>query len=195
MDDIKKQLEDDEEILWNGTPEKSPYVVGAFSDLRGFLVYTIFTSVIFGIIIFADSVDDSDDGSMMLSFLFFYLLMMSPVIYSLIKTIFFVNKAYDQIYYVITDRRLLLRNGINKIYYSSIYFKDIVDCHINVSISDRKAQTATIEVSQYGRYMSTNHLFNISGYGKVLKLINENIRKAKSEAISTKKNNSELQTI
>ena len=188
MDDIKKQLEDDEEILWNGTPEKSPYVVGAFSDLRGFLVYTIFTSVIFGIIIFADSVDDSDGGSLMVSFLFFYLLMMSPVIYSLIKTIFFVNKAYDQIYYVITDRRLLLRNGINKIYYSSIYFKDIVDCHINVSISDRKAQTATIEVSQYGRYMSTNHLFNISGYGKVLKLINENIRKAKAEAISAKKN-------
>ena len=161
MDDIKKQLEDDEEILWKGTPEKSPYIVGAFSDLRGFLVYTIFTSVMFGIIIFADSVDDSDGGSLMVSFLFFYLLMMSPVIYSLIKTIFFVNKAYDQIYYVITDRRLLLRNGINKIYYSSIYFKDIVDCHLNVSISDRKAQTATIEVSQYGRYMSTNHLFNI----------------------------------
>ena len=52
MDDIKKQLEDDEEILWNGMPEKSPYVIGAFSDLRGFLVYTIFTSVIFGFIVF-----------------------------------------------------------------------------------------------------------------------------------------------
>lgn len=188
MDDIKKQLEDDEEILWKGMPEKSPYVIGAFSDLRGFLVYTIFTSVIFGFIVFADSVDNSGSGSRMAGLLFFYLFMMSPVIYSLIKTIFFVNKAYNQIYYVITDRRLLLRNGINKIYYSSVYFKDIVDCHMYVSLSDRNAQTATIEVSQYGRYMSTNHLFNISDYAKVLKLINENIRNAKAEAISAKKN-------
>ena len=124
----------------------------------------------------------------MAGLLFFYLFMMSPVIYSLIKTIFFVNKAYNQIYYVITDRRLLLRNGINKIYYSSVYFKDIVDCHMSVSLSDRNAQTATIEVSQYGRYMSTNHLFNISDYANALKLINENIRKAKAEAISAKKN-------
>lgn len=188
MDDIKKQLEDDEEILWKGMPEKSPYVIGAFSDLRGFLVYTIFTSVIFGFIVFADSVDNSGSGSRMAGLLFFYLFMMSPVIYSLIKTIFFVNKAYNQIYYVITDRRLLLRNGINKIYYSSVYFKDIVDCHMSVSLPDRNAQTATIEVSQYGRYMSTNHLFNISDYAKVLKLINENIRNAKAEAISAKKN-------
>lgn len=188
MDDIKKQLEDDEEILWKGMPEKSPYVIGAFSDLRGFLVYTIFTSVIFRFIVFADSVDNSGSGSRMAGLLFFYLFMMSPVIYSLIKTIFFVNKAYNQIYYVITNRRLLLRNGINKIYYSSVYFKDIVDCHMYVSLSDRNAQTATIEVSQYGRYMSTNHLFNISDYAKVLKLINENIRNAKAEAISAKKN-------
>lgn len=187
MDDIKKQLEDDEEILWNGMPEKSPYVIGAFSDLRGFLVYTIFTSVIFGFIVFADSVDNSGSGSRMAGLLFFYLFMISPVIYSLIKTIFFVNKAYNKIYYVITDQRLLLRNGINKSYYSSVYFKDIVDCHMYVSLSDRNAQTATIEVSQYGRYMSTNHLFNISDYAKVLKLINENIRKAKAEAISAKK--------
>lgn len=188
MYDIKKQLEDDEEILWKGMTEKSPYVIGAFSDLRGFLVYTIFTSVIFGFIVFADSVDNSGSGSRMAGLLSFYLFMMSPVIYSLIKTIFFVNKAYNQIYYVITNRRLLLRNGINKIYYSSVYFKDIVDCHMYVSLSDRNAQTATIEVSQYGRYMSTNHLFNISDYAKVLKLINENIRNAKAEAISAKKN-------
>lgn len=26
MDDIKKQLEDDDEILWKGMPEKSPYL-------------------------------------------------------------------------------------------------------------------------------------------------------------------------
>ena len=34
MDDIKKQLEDDDEILWKGMPEKSPYLTALHAWIR-----------------------------------------------------------------------------------------------------------------------------------------------------------------
>ncbi len=166
---IEQLLGDDGKVLWEGKPQRYPYILSTFHfSLMGMLFLTGPAIVLWGIV-------TDPKGSFgwvgpvlfVAPFLFFGLLMFGAPLLA--------HWAYRHEKYVITSRRLFLHGGVRGQLLKIIQLADIRSLTVTASWIDRKYETATIKLyvgerggeSSLSRY---DRLSNIARPAEVIKL-------------------------
>lgn len=92
---------------------------------------------------------------------------------------FFYAKAYYNIYYAYTNKRLIVRKGIFGNNFASLEYKDITATSVKVGFLDKGCETGTLEFSSPSVHAGVPLRFNyISNPYENMKLIKEQIDSA-----------------
>jgi len=139
-EDLRQMLEPGERILWYGKPARVPYTVRHLA---------ILPFVLFMMILPAPFILASDALKHLPVIAFFALwygslglIGFGPVIYALL--------AWKNVYYVVTNRRVIERRGVVGIDYSALDLDLIQHVDVDVGFWDKKYGTGTITVSAVG---------------------------------------------
>ena len=119
--EIQKVLSSNEKIIWEGKPQKTPYII-----LN--LGYTFFMFVVLSTITRDSSTGQYDEVSPVSLLIGFTLFIIAFIVMIL---------NYNKIYYAITDKRLILQKGLIGRDFESIDFDKINSIAVNVGILDK----------------------------------------------------------
>ncbi len=142
-DNIERQLMADESIIWKGKPKKSAFVINASVKMMpiallwlafdGFFISTFVKTGGFGAM-----------GGFIIVFFAFHLM---PV-WIWLSQILTAGKRWKNTEYAVTDRRIMLRNGLIGYQYESIYYTDIANVSLRVGAIDRMLKVGDICIHQ-----------------------------------------------
>lgn len=135
MREIDKVLNDDEKVLWEGKPQKGVYLASA---VGGSLIVGIFFLVfLFPIIIF-------------LPFILLFILGI-PLLLSWL--------GYENLYYAITDKRIIIQSGIIGRDFQTIDFDQVTNAEVNVDLFDKifGGNTGSVIVQSAGLFTQTKY--------------------------------------
>lgn len=181
MDDLHAQLMDDEKVLWEGHPDKKAFVLTHWfgSGLIFVIVWTLFTAAFVGTM-FASGMTLDDMPFPKIIPIGFIILWMTPVwshIFSGFAS-FFTYKSY---YYLITDKRVIMRAGWLSYAYVSVFYQNIVDLHMYAGIIDHSCGSGTISMTQLG-HMGEHHIMtNVPNCPNAFKVIQEAMKNVKAD--------------
>lgn len=139
---LKNILFDGEEVLWQGTPKKSCYIVRNFSSLLPIAFFFLIFDGFF-ISIFLSTGIPKELYGFLIGFFAIHLL---PV-WKCISKIITSSIEYKNIVYVITNRRVITRTGIVGLDFESIDYADMSNVRVDVSILERLFKVGTIFIS------------------------------------------------
>ncbi len=143
MSNIHNVLYDKEEILWEGKPEKAPYMVGAFfSSIPLFLFGIPFAAIPLFMHVMSNGSPMSWMIFVMPHFWVGLGLMFGPIISAVL--------SYPRINYAITNRRVMIESGVFNYNIKTIDNDQISNATVNVSIVDGwyGGTTGTIMLSE-----------------------------------------------
>lgn len=153
---IAYMLMPDEHILWNGTPKKSAYVLNSSVKMLpiaiiwllfdGFFIFSIFGS--------------GGMGSFAFFLIPFFALHLMPV-WIWLSNVLTASARWKNTEYAITDKRVLLRNGLIGYDYKSIYYTDISNVSIHVGAIDSMLGVGDIHISLSNGYDSKKDILAI----------------------------------
>ncbi len=127
---IKSQLLPDEKVIWEGKPDKKSFL---FQGPSWFIIP--FTFVWFAFALFWEfTAWVSGAPFFFLIFGGFFVLM---GLYITIGRFFVANKEYNNLYYVLTDKRALVQQGVSSIELKSVDLKKLGDIQLNVKSSGK----------------------------------------------------------
>ena len=141
-DNLNDILFEGEEVLWQGTPKKSCYVVRNFGSLLPiallFLIFDVF---------FISTFLNSGIPKEMYGFLIgFFAIHLFPV-WKCIAKIISSSVEHKNIVYAITNRRVILRTGIVGLDFESIDYSEISNVRVDVSILEKLFGVGTVIIS------------------------------------------------
>lgn len=170
MDDLYEMLKSDEEVKWEGKPDKRTFIFeSVFNPFAGFALIWIIVAV--GII--TCTVLFGDKESIPWFFLVpFFAVWLMPV-WAWIGTVLTAFLRYKQIYYMITDRRVLTRHGCFSVSYASVPVKRIVDVHTNRSMSDRMFGVGDVSFSVAGHAGEFHTIDNVEDHREVMAILED----------------------
>lgn len=149
-DELKKNnidsiLEEDEQLLWSGRPNKVSYT---FTSIVRLLPFVLFWLIIDILTIVGLTFIPSHN-------LFIYLLVIflgvqiAPI-FIFVHKIILICMEYKVILYSITNKRIILRDGEFGINFKCINFDQIKECNLNKGITDTIEKTGDIYIN--GKY-------------------------------------------
>lgn len=139
LEQIKVILDDDETILFSMKPNKRRFITitSIFSGLISFIIGTIFLLVgvlsLLGIGI--HFTNESGARDLMPSIIF--IIFGSVPFFSAITLLFRSTIKYQKAFYIVTNKRLILRNGFIGVDYKSIAIKNIITVDVRVDFLDK----------------------------------------------------------
>lgn len=155
MRELDKILDQEEKVLWEGTPSFWPFLLGGsiFTFIFGlfwmvFLIPFIFTA-------FRDIVS----GSHIYGFGIFLLPHFWVGLFLVIGIPVYLILVYKHTYYAITEKRVVFQKGWIGRDFESIDFDQISNIEVNVGVFDKifeKGNTGSILVSTAGSFTQTN---------------------------------------
>lgn len=149
-DNIERQLMPDESIIWKGKPKKSAFVINASIKMMPIaLLWLAFDSMFLGGFFKGGGL-----GTMGWFFILFFAFHLMPV-WIWLSQMLTAGKRWKNTEYAITDRRILLRNGLIGYQYESIYYKDIANVSLRVGAIDKMLKVGDICIYQ-NAYSSGN---------------------------------------
>ncbi|WFO75754.1 PH domain-containing protein [Desulfurococcaceae archaeon MEX13E-LK6-19] len=167
--DIKEMLEPDEKILWCDKPLRAPFVRRSIG-----LVFIGIPWLVFPLIIIGMASTKFLFEPPVLLFLIFW--------YGILGFIFFWTPIYSSlvwknIYYVLTNKRIIIRKGLVGIDYDVLNLDAIQQVNVNVGFWDRKYGTGTLTIQAIGVRPIT--LYAVKEPRKVYEIINRASRTRK----------------
>lgn len=171
MNELSQILNKNEKVLWEGTPQFGPYVARIISVglAIAFFISLVFVPV--GASLLFDSLIDPLEILIPLSVPFIILFGIFGIGtgYALL--------VYDHIYYVITDKRVILQGGLIGRDYKIVDFDKIQNAEVNVGVFDKLfgnssgtisiATAGTIGYGKYGSYQLPYRLQSVGNPYKV----------------------------
>ena len=122
---IKNQLTPDEKIIWEGKPDKKSFL---FMGPSWFIIP--FTFLWFGFALFWEITAWVSGAPTF--FLLFGGLFVAMGFYIAIGRFFVAGKEYDNLYYVLTDKRALIQQGISNLEFQSVDLKKVSDIELHL---------------------------------------------------------------
>lgn len=145
--EIERMLMADESIIWKGTPKKSAYVINASMKMAPFaLIWLLFDG--FFIVNFIGAGEMM--GGMALVLIPFFALHLMPVWIWLFNMLT-ASKRWKNTEYAVTNKRVLIRNGLVGYQYDSIYYTDIANVSLRVGVIDKMLGVGDIYLVTKGK--------------------------------------------
>lgn len=126
-----KMLDKNEQILWEGNPVFKAYLLNRILPLLPIVLLWLGFDLFFIIMIFSINM-----GTTKIFMLIFFICDLFPV-WKFIISIFTSKKTFNNEYYIVTDKRILLRHGFIGFEVENIYYQNIKDIHLHVGVIDR----------------------------------------------------------
>lgn len=173
MREVKDMLDKNEYIIWEGKPTFLPFFV------KGIISYTfILTFLYFFLYFMINGVLNL--GYMETSSIYIAFFWILPA--SLITALIYVPFAYRFVYYIVSDRRIIIQGGIIGRDFKSLDYSLIGNINLEAGIIDRvfsSKKTGTLELTTTGN-LST-HLQHISDAEKVFTQIKNHVFNVKTD--------------
>ncbi len=159
---IEGQLMPGETIIWKGQPKKMAYVVNSSAKMAPFaIIWLLFDSF------FISTFMGAGIGGRMLGFIVpFFALHLMPVWIWLFNMLT-ASGRWKNTQYAITDKRIIMCNGLVGYEFQSIYYKDISNVTMHVGVLDRMLGVGDIICT-----LNYNTGSDQSGHAKILDLEN-----------------------
>ena len=165
-EELREILMDGETVLYDGKPQKTCYVFQSFSKLipialiflcvDGFFIYTFLLAGI---------------PKGMLPFIIgFFALHLLPV-WKCIAKIITAKLEYKNIIYAITNRRVIIRDGIVGLDYQNVTHEEISNINVYVGVIEHFFRTGTIIVTTTSGYK--HYLRSVNNPYEVHKMLNK----------------------
>lgn len=144
-------LMDGEQILWRGKPKKKAFIINKSLFMFPIaLIWLLFDGSALAMLSFTGELKN------MLWFIIpFFALHLAPVWIWLANTIS-ANKRWKNTEYAVTDKRILLRNGLFGYDFQSITYVEIENVNIRVGLIDRLLKVGDIYIQLSGRGRSNS---------------------------------------
>ena len=128
---LESLLMEGENILWKDKPKKSAFVINASAKMMPVaIIWLLFDSF------FISSFVKTGGFSQMAFFLVpFFAIHLIPV-WIWLSNVFTANKRWKNTEYAITDKRVIIRNGLIGYNYQSVYYTDIANVMLEVGMID-----------------------------------------------------------
>ena len=183
MDDLHAQLMDDEKVLWEGHPDKKAFVLTHCfgSGLVFAIVWTLFAAAFVGTSLACGMNLDELPFPKIVP-IGFMILWMTPVWSHILGSFasFFTYKSY---YYLVTDKRVIMRAGWLSYAYVSVFYQNIGDLHMFAGIIDHSCGSGTISMTQLGHMGERHIMSNVPDCQKVFKIIQETMKDVKPNTL------------
>lgn len=128
---LEKIIVEGEEVIWSGKPKKSAFIINkVLTMLPIAIIWLLFDS---GFIIAFLS---SGETGMLWFIVPFFALHLMPV-WIWLSNVLTANKKWKNTEYAITDKRIIISSGFIGMDYQSIYYKDIENVHLKISVIDK----------------------------------------------------------
>jgi len=140
--DVLGILEDREEVVWHGKPVRKPFLLKSMSLLFPAL-FIVVMSVPFLMVVPANVfLQPPVLGFFSLRFGFAFLIALGPFIYNAL--------VWKNLYYVVTDRRIIIRKGVIGIDYDYLDLDLVQQVKVDVGFWDKIYGTATLTILAVG---------------------------------------------
>lgn len=160
VDDDKSPLISGEELIWTGRPKKKAFIVNKLVPLLPFVIIWLCFDTFF-IITFLGAME----GTQMIWFLIpFFLLHLAPV-WIWLGNLVTSNKRWKNTKYYVTDKRIIIKNGVIAENYQTIYYKEIRNVTLHIGIIDKMLGVGDIYFDIYGNMNYPTSRATIGGMG------------------------------
>ena len=136
----KSILMDGENVLWDGKPNKKSFVWQKI--MNGAMVALIWGGFDFFMLSFILKMGEIDKGVMIFLIAFFGIHLI-PV-WMWLANVVTANKIWKNMYYIVTDRRIIFQFGLIAEEYNSLYYKDITNVSLKIGVFDKIFNTGDI---------------------------------------------------
>lgn len=141
-DSIEGQLMPDESIIWKGTPKKSAFILNSTVKMAPFALLWLFIDG-FMISTFAFSGMIKQMAWFIVPFFAIHLLPVWIWIYQIVTAV----GRWKNTEYAVTNKRIILRNGLVGYQYQTIYYTDISNVSLHVGMIDRMLGVGDVYIS------------------------------------------------
>ncbi len=146
-DGIENQLMPDENMLWQGTPKKSAFVLNRCMHMMPFaLIWLLFDSF-FIVAMFSTEDMMEGIGAGIIVLIVFFALHLTPVWIWLFEVLT-AGSRWKNTEYAITDKRVIIRNGLVGFDYQSFYYTELSNPSLHVGVIDRMTGVGDIIVHE-----------------------------------------------
>ncbi len=147
VEGIAGQLLPDESMIWEGKPKSKAFIINSSLTMMPFaLLWLLFDGGFIVAIIVSGGVEQM--GAMALILIPFFALHLFPV-WMWLYNVLTAKKRWENTEYAVTDKRILLRNGLIGYQYQSIYYTEISDVSLHVGAVDKMQGVGDITI-QFG---------------------------------------------
>lgn len=130
--DLANPLVDGEELMWSSKPKKSAYIINQILIMMPFaLLWLVFDSFFIIVLIGSGQIN-----SMLFFVIPFFALHLMPV-WIWLGNIITSNRKWKNTKYYVTDKRIIIQNGLIAENYQTIYYKDIRNVSLRIGLIDR----------------------------------------------------------
>ena len=142
---IEDLLTEDEEILWEGKPNKKSYVLASLFRMFPFvLIWLLFDGIFLGVMFGMGGF--AIPWYLILFIVVFFILHLTPVWIWLVNLLT-SGKQVSNLHYVFTSQRIIIRSGVIGIDYANLYYVDIQSVNLKVGWIDRLFKVGDIYIT------------------------------------------------
>lgn len=150
-----------EKELWSGKPKKKAFILNQILGMAPIaIIWLIFDS--FFIVSFISGIKEDAEMANMLFFIIpFFALHLMPV-WIWLSQLLTANKKWQNTKYYVTDKRIIIQNGLFAANYQSIYYKDIKNVNLHVGLFDKMLGVGDIRFDMGYNIHSNRNSMNIN---------------------------------
>lgn len=151
-----------EKELWSGKPKKKAFILNQILGMAPIAIIWLLFDGGFITMFFSGMGEESNEIGNMLFFLVpFFALHLMPV-WIWLSQVFTANKKWQNTKYYVTDKRIIIQNGLFAENYQSIYYKDIRNVNLHVGIIDKMLGVGDIRFDLGYNFHSNKNSMNIN---------------------------------
>jgi membrane protein YdbS with pleckstrin-like domain len=136
---IQDLISENEKVIWEGTPDKVCYIWSSVILMLPFAVVWLFFDGFFIFMLISTGMI----GKLLFFVIPFFALHLFPV-WSVIASYIKNKLEYKNVVYAITDKRIIIRDGLIGIDFKSLDYSEINDVNVHVNILERIRKVGTI---------------------------------------------------
>ena len=136
-------LVEGESLIWKGKPKKSCFILSNVLTMLPFaLIWLIFDGgAIYGIL----SNMESEVKMMIPFFALFFAFHLIPV-WIWLSNVLTANRRWKNTEYYVTDKRIIIKNGLFSGNYETVYYSDVKSANIHVGLTDKMFGVGDIHI-------------------------------------------------
>lgn len=143
--DFKDIITEDEQILWQGKPNKSSFILGSIFKMMPIAIIWICFDATFITMMIATGFFNSNNIILVVGIIAFFILHLTPV-WMWLKNVFTAWIQHKNLEYVFTNKRIIIKSGVIGIDFQNVFYTGIESVNLKVGIIDRMFKVGDIYI-------------------------------------------------